>query len=276
MSGSGSASDPGTRRTVPTELGHLAVASRGAGPDVVLVHGFGADSADWAPVAGELVERGHRVHLLDLPGHGRSSLSWRAVDVDGLARSVAAVVVALDLRQALLGGHSLGGMAVLALTARQPALLADRVRGQVLVATTASLRLPAELASYALGTSLSSRALLSIPSVGNTAVRAALFAPRAPVELVERARLTAAATPIRTRWAFAKGVLEADLDDDLARVDLPTVVVCGRRDRVTPPARARGLADGIRGARLVLVPGAGHAVTVEQPATVAAAFDLLR
>ena len=80
-----------------------------------------------------------------------------------------------------------------------------------------------------------------------------------------------AAAPRQTTIEAPRTVWRFDLRDRLGRVDLPTLVVCGTRDRSVRPEHARALADGIRGASLERLPGAGHLVILERAERLAAA-----
>jgi pimeloyl-ACP methyl ester carboxylesterase len=60
----------------------------------------------------------------------------------------------------------------------------------------------------------------------------------------------------------------ADRRPRLAQVNCPTLVLCGEADRLTPPEHSREIVQGVSGARLEIVPGAGHMLTMEQPARV--------
>jgi pimeloyl-ACP methyl ester carboxylesterase len=116
----------------------LAVWDVGSGPSVVLAHCWGGSHAVWVPVARRLVESGHRVVLYDHRGHGASSRGTAPLSLETLAQDLAAVLEARDVDDAVLAGHSMGGMAIMALATHHPEVLAQRARAIVLLATAAA------------------------------------------------------------------------------------------------------------------------------------------
>jgi predicted alpha/beta-fold hydrolase len=90
----------------------LHVVERGSGPAIVLLHGLMLSSGLWVHQLSDLAER-HRIIALDQRGHGRSTTGDRNVGVETLADDVRSVLHALDVRQCLLVGHSMGGMVAL-------------------------------------------------------------------------------------------------------------------------------------------------------------------
>ena len=130
--------DDGARLAV-TVAGRAAE-GRGGSPaahPVVLPHCWTGSRAVWAPVARRLVDAGHPVVLYDQRGHGDSTLGRHAISVDRLGADLGTVLDHLDLRDAVLAGHSMGGMTVMAHACRQAGRLGERARGLVLVATAA-------------------------------------------------------------------------------------------------------------------------------------------
>ncbi|MCA1843616.1 MAG: SDR family NAD(P)-dependent oxidoreductase, partial [Actinobacteria bacterium] len=107
----------------------------GSGPTVLLSHCWTGSRATWEPVAARLVAAGRRVVLYDQRGHGASTLGPGTPTVDQLGEDLAAVLEAVDARDAVVAGHSMGGMAVQALAVTRPDVLAERVRALVLAGT---------------------------------------------------------------------------------------------------------------------------------------------
>ncbi len=245
---------PGT--ATPRAVAH-ASGDTGGLPPLVLLHGAGAASDDWPAEIRALP--GRRVLAVDLPGHGAAPAP-AARSVEGYARAVEALLDASGIAAAVVAGHSMGGAVALSLALSRP----ERVAGLVLVATGARLRVAPE----ALAAAASPEGLAI--AARETADRS--FGPAASDGTREaRARRIAATPP---------GLLHGDLAacdafDVMARlgeIRAPALVVCGTEDRLTPPKYSAFLADRIAGARLVLVPGAGHLVMLEEPRAVAAAI----
>ena len=228
----------------------------GSGPPLVLLHGWGLNSRVWDSIVPALA-REFTVMRIDLPGHGASPWPPEFHDIGSLA---AVLAPALPARCSLLG-WSLGGMAALdlALTLR------GRVERLVLVSTTPRFMraddwphgLPAaavEDFAALLETDYEAtvRGFLGLQAKGDEHARATLR------EL--RQKLIAGGQPRLEALRAGLGILRtADLRDRLSRVAVPTLVVAGEYDRMTPPGAARELAASIHGARLELIARAGHA-----------------
>lgn len=229
-----------------------------AGPPLVLLHGAGGTHRHWAEEIRSLP--GRRVLALDLPGHGGSP-GPSLTSIAAYARSVLAALDALQIPSAVLAGHSMGGAIAMALALEMP----SRVAGLALVATGAKLR----VSQFVLDATANPAALAA--SAATMCDYA--FGPLAGASL--RQEFT------EGLLAGAPGVAHGDFRacdafDVMARlgeIRAPTLVVCGAEDRLTPPKYAELLRDRIPGARLELVPGAGHMVTVEAPGRVAGAIE---
>jgi pimeloyl-ACP methyl ester carboxylesterase len=228
-----------------------------AGPPLVLLHGAGGTHRHWPEEVRTLP--GRRVLALDLPGHGGSP-GPSSTSIGAYAGGVLAALDALEIPSAVLAGHSMGGAVALTVTLEAP----SRVAGLVLVGTGAKLR----VSPFVLQATADPAALAA--SAGTMCDYA--FGPGAGAAL---------------RREFTEGLLAAapgvahgdfracDAFDVMARLGelrAPTLVLCGTEDRLTPPKYAELLRDRIPGARLELVPGAGHMVMLEAPARVAAAI----
>jgi pimeloyl-ACP methyl ester carboxylesterase len=233
-------------------------------PLVVLAHGFPAARWLWAGVLPRLATAGWRAAAPDLRGFGESTLGTPAdpPSLDRYADDLARVVDALGGAPAVVGGLSLGGYVTLAFWRRHPAL----ARALVLADTRAE------------GDAADARArrdaLVRLArtegggAVAATQVDAALgrgTREGAPERVAEfRARLgdpdaegvAAALVAMRDR---------PDATPLLAGITVPTLVVGGADDAITPPRTLRALAAAIPGARLTLLDGAGHASAWEQP-----------
>jgi pimeloyl-[acyl-carrier protein] methyl ester esterase len=230
--------------------------TRGAGPDVALLHGWGLHGGIFHHVADDLAAT-HRVHLLDLPGFGRSGWDKGCGDLEGIARRVAEHLP----HECDLLGWSLGGTVAI----RVATLFPERVRRLVLVATTPRFVAhrtwphgmePATLAGFARHLAKDWRKtvqdFLSLQVRGDERqidtlreLKRVVFQHGEP----NGAALAAGLEILRT----------ADQRDELARLRAPTLVIAGEYDRLTPPDAARALAAAIPGARCVVYPRAAHA-----------------
>jgi pimeloyl-ACP methyl ester carboxylesterase len=264
--------EPPGEIAIPTVDGaHLTAWDVGSGPTVVLSHGWAASHAVWIPVARRLVESGHRVVLYDQRGHGASTRGTAPLDTTTLARDFALVLEARDVADAILAGHSMGGMTVMALATFQPEVLNHRGRAIVLVATAAadtSWRLPQSdrLAARFMGSPSLSRTMRT--ANGLRFVRSAFGVDPALAQLDLTRTLFADCDP-SVRAGYVKSMSAMNLLEGIATIAVPTTVLVGSRDRLTPPARSRTLVDTIPRARLVTMPDRGHMLPLEDPDAVA-------
>ncbi|HLH46126.1 MAG TPA: alpha/beta hydrolase, partial [Acidimicrobiales bacterium] len=257
---------PGSERAVPTPDGTLlAVWEMGdpARPPIVLGHGWTADRRVWAAVARRLVAAGQRVVAFDQRGHGHSTVGRSGYTVVALADDLRAVLEGLDARDAVVAGHSMGGMAAQAFAVGHKEVLAERVKHLVLVSTAARRPLYGGPGSRYERLAIASTTWPALargmadPHVGPWLVRLtfgahpALCALRATAESV-------VATPVETRRGFLTDMAALDLTADLPALDVPTTVVWGTRDALTLPSLVAEVADLIPRARSVVLHGLGH------------------
>jgi pimeloyl-ACP methyl ester carboxylesterase len=266
----------GTTLVVPTDDGaELAVTDLGTGPTVVLAHGWTEQREVWAPVVRRLLDAGHRVVLYDQRGHGSSTTGSDGCTIPRLGRDLRAVLEAVDARDAVLAGHSMGGMTIMSLATEHPEVLAERARGLVLVATAASGLSRGRLDRFA-ARLMASRWFIALyrSPLGPRLVRRTF----GTVIRREHLRLTrdlfVACTPAaRRQWFEAMGPM--DLRPCLPAITLPTVVMVGTLDRLTPPHHSDALVAAIPGARLVSFDELGHQLPLEAAHEVAEAIRSL-
>ncbi|MEA2210840.1 MAG: hypothetical protein QOF83_788 [Solirubrobacteraceae bacterium] len=263
----------------------------GSGPLVVLAHGWTEQLAIWGPVIDLLSAAGLRTVAYDLRGHGRSEL---AADEDyaleRFGEDVEAVLGAVMPagERAILAGHSLGGMAIAAWARdhevgariRAAALintgLVDLVTGHLLFGEVAS-RFNSRLAGRLfLGVSAPLPAFSS--PVAHSLIRHAAFGPSADLAQIAFYERMLLDTPPKVRGACGAAMADMDLLDAAGRLDVPTLVVAGDRDRLTPPAQARRIADRLpQPAGLVELEQTGHMSLLERPRELSGALlELVR
>ncbi|MEU6233984.1 alpha/beta hydrolase [Kitasatospora sp. NPDC047058] len=266
---------------------HVEVHGQPAAPTVVLAHGWTCSTAFWAPVIRRLADR-YRVVAYDQRGHGRSEVppsrvrySTRAL-ADDLAAVLAGTVPAGE--RAVLAGHSMGGMTIMAAAGRPE--VAARTAAAVLVSTgpsdlIAELRvLPDTVRARRLRRFLNRRLLLSrlplgpVGPVSRACLKYATMGPGSPADRVEATARIVHACPTAVRAAWA-GVLDGvDVRAGLAGLAVPTAVVVGTDDRLTPPVHAHRMVAALPDPQgLLLLPGVGHMAPLERPAEVAAEID---
>jgi non-heme chloroperoxidase len=259
-------------KVVTDDGAELAVTVAGSGPTVVLAHGWTNGREVWAPVAHRLLRGGHRVVLYDQRGHGSSTTGDDGFTIERLGGDLRAVLDTVDARDAVLAGHSMGGMTIKSLVSHHPATVDDRVSAVVLVATAASglSRGRADaMASRQVASPVVERLMRS--PIGHALVRGTVGRTVRRDDLVLTRDLFVGCAPdVRSGWLSAMQAM--DLRDGIRQLRLPTTVLVGDRDRLTPPGRAAELVDVIRSARLQTFEGAGHMLPLERPDDVADAI----
>lgn len=243
------------------------VRESGAGAPVVLVHGYPLDGAMWSGVA-RLLATEFRVLKPDLPGRGATP-GIASPSIDAYAEFIETLLEALGA-PAGLAGFSMGGYVALAVMRRRP----DLVRALALVDTRAG-------ADDATGRAKRDESIATIRSEGVQAIVAGtiekLIAPASAkrADLVERTRRMILRQPPDTVVADLTAMKERpDSTEILPRMEIPTLVVVGEEDVLTPPAESRAMFEAIPGAQLVTIAQAGHLTPVEQPRAVAAALSV--
>jgi pimeloyl-ACP methyl ester carboxylesterase len=259
------------------------------GPDdvpvtAVLSHCWTLNQEDWHYQVRALQrEFGHRIRIVtwDHRGHGRSQVAPRhTCTIDNLARDMADVIdTHAPGGKLVLAGHSIGGMTVMALAAHRPELF-DRVVGAAFVATSSG-----ELNTVTLGLpemgrvvraqiprmlalrsrTLTKKARRRAPIIERQVVRRFLFGH--PMRLVDAALTVEGIinSSAATMVGFYEDCMHHDRAEGLKVLDgIPTHVLVGTRDVLTPPHHARRIADHVEGAVLTVVPDAGHMLPLER------------
>jgi pimeloyl-ACP methyl ester carboxylesterase len=260
------------------------------GHTVVLAHGWTEQLAFWGPVIGHLTTAGHRVVAYDLRGHGASEA---AVDGDyaleRFGEDVEAVLAAAvdGAGRATVAGHSLGAMSIAAwadahdVQARADGAalinigLGDLLAGHLLLG---------QLAQWANHPRLS-RAVIGLRApippfstpVSQALIRYAAFGPEATRGQVAFYERMLVATPTDARAAVGLALSDMDLWDAVTELTVPTLVIAGANDRLTPPAQARRIAAALpQPVGLLELSATGHMSPLERPAEVADALgDLI-
>ena len=226
--------------------GRLHVEECGSGRPVVLLHGHGGALGVFALLAARLAAEGRRVVAVDHRGFGRSSSVPPMFGFRGLVDDAATVLEALDLRRAIVVGHSMGGAVALGLSIHRPDVVADRVAALVLI--NSSARGPADRPLVrAQVTALDWPFLEGFsrhPRHGVVLARANFGAePRR--SHVEAARALGFDSPVERRRGFTRRLLGIDLTDALPvrRAARPAADRVGRPGGVAGRIRASRRAD---------------------------------
>ncbi|MEU6124695.1 alpha/beta hydrolase [Streptomyces sp. NPDC047123] len=259
---------------------HVEVHGPESAPAVVLAHGWTCSTAFWAAQLRDLATD-HRVIAYDQRGHGRSAApaadgySTRAL-ADDLEAVLAATLAPGE--QAVLVGHSMGGMTIMAAAGR--AAVREHAAA-VLLCSTGSSALVAEATVVPLlragrtrtritRSVLGSRAPLGpVTPLARRILRYATMGPGAAPDRVEACARIVHACPRDVRYGWSHVLESLQLDVEVGELRLPTAVLAGTADRLTPVVHARRLAAALpRCVGLTELTGAGHMTPVEAPEAV--------
>jgi non-heme chloroperoxidase len=239
----------------------------GQGPVVTFSHGWPLSSDAWDGQMLFLAQNGFRVVAHDRRGHGRSSQASSGNDMDGYADDLAAVIEALDLKEATLVGHSTGGGEVARYIGRHGT---KRVAKALLVAAVPPIMLK----------SAANPEGLPIEVFDN--LRSALFKdrsqfykdlavmfyganrPGAKVSqgILDQFWLWSMQAGLKNAYESIKAFSETDFTEDLKKFDVPTLVMHGEDDQIVPVKdSAKKSARLIKGAKEIYYPGAPHGLT---------------
>ncbi len=231
-------------------LGHpTRVLRAGAGPPVVVLHGWGGRIESMGPVI-DCLGRGRSVISIDLPGFGESPAPPEAWGTEDYAAFVLALLEAELIDKASFVGHSYGAKTALSLAATHPEVV-DKL---VLVGSSGLRSAPSLKVRAKRGVSRAGKLIGKLGPPGR-ALRGALYRAIASSDYQD-------AGPMRPTLVR---VVNEDLTDLLERVQAPTLLVWGSADDSVPVAHARTMERLIPDAGLVLFEGAGHFAYLDEP-----------
>lgn len=232
-------------------------------PAILLLHGAGHDHSVWTFQARHLAQRGFTIVAPDLPAHGRSA-GPQLSSIEALAAWTLALADALELDRIRLAGHSMGSLIALAATAAAP----QRITALALLGSIAPMPVAPALLLAAQEDRARAHGMINQWSYTPRGQLGASPTPGswltgANLSLMERQAPGVLATDLAACNAWQDGLATA------GRVVCPTLLICGERDQMTPPRAVKPLRDALvnaqGGARMMEIPGAGHALMAEAP-----------
>jgi pimeloyl-ACP methyl ester carboxylesterase len=214
---------------------------------VLFIHGAGGGQYTWSYQKG-FFEKGFNPIIIDLPGHGGSEGEGEE-EIERYAEHVYALLKTLSLKKIFLVGHSMGGAIVQTLALTHP----ETIKGIVLVGTGAKLRvLP-----------------MILEGVKNNVAETVLkinqfaFSRKAPSDLIEKGVSLMLQSKAEVLYGDFLACDRFDLMNEIEKIVLPTLILCGDDDQLTPAKYSQFLQNRIRGSKLEILPNAGHMVMME-------------
>jgi 3-oxoadipate enol-lactonase len=233
----------------------------GSGPAIVLVHGYPFNRTMWDEQVALLRDK-YRVVRLDLRGHGQSESSKGPATMNLMAQDMASLLDQLNISRAVLVGLSMGGYVTLAFYGLFP----TRVEKLVLADTRAQAdteegkKVRAEQAQKILAEGMGGIADMMLPK---------LLAPETVSkrpEVVKRVRAMMLQTkPEGAASALGGMAVREDQTERLSEIKVPTLILVGREDAITPVADSEKMHAAIAGSRFLVIENAGHVSNIEQP-----------
>ena len=239
----------------------------GKGPAVTFSHGWPLNSDAWDGQLLFLAQNGFRVVAHDRRGHGRSSQTWSGNDMNGYADDLAAVIETLDLKDVTLVGHSTGGGEVARYIGRHGT---KRVAAAVLVAAVPPIMVKSATNPEGLPIELFDGLRSSLAKDRSQFYKDFAVAfyganrPRASVSqgMLDQFWLWSMQGGLKNVYDSIKAFSETDFTEDLAKFDVPTLVMHGEDDQVVPiKDSAKKSARLIKGAQEIYYPGRPHGLT---------------
>jgi pimeloyl-ACP methyl ester carboxylesterase len=217
---------------------------------LVFIHGSGSDHSCWSYQYSRLHKQ-FNIVAIDLPGHGLSTGGGEdAVDQYGLW--IKKLLDFLQLKKPVLIGHSLGAAVVMKFAASYPQDVAG------LVPVGGGIKMPVH---PDLLTGLKTNPALAVDLI----CKFSLAEENRP-KILAALKKSLSKASMDVFGGDLSACNNLDLTADIGKINVPTLVLCGSEDKMTPTDLSRGIAAGINGAQLCLIAGAGHMVMLEAPA----------
>ena len=256
--------------TVTVADSSFHVVDEGAGPPLLLVHGFPLDHTMWRHQIAHF-KATHRVIAPDLRGFGQSDVTPGMVTMKQFADDLAAILPAVgENRPVILCGLSMGGYIAWQFVEHHRSKLAALIVCDTKAApdTTEAKKARLEAADRLEREGTSFLADTMLPKLFGQQLLSS------PPEYVQETSAVILRTDPRGCAAAQRGMAErVDYRPQLGRIDLPTLVLCGEKDVISPAKEMQEIAAAIPNARYVEIPGTGHMAPLEKPEPVNAALD---
>ncbi len=216
---------------------------------LVFVHGSGGSHLHWN-YQRQYFQKSYNIVAVDLPGHGDASPLGEE-SVEAYAKHLLRLIQSLPGHSICIFGHSLGG----AIAQIFALLYPEYLEALVLIGTGARLRVKPEIL-----TGIEKRFEVTVKLINDYS-----YSSKAPRELIQRGVEAMLKTSPRVLYGDYASCDRFDIMEQVADIQVPTLVLCGSDDLLTPPKYSQYLAKKIKNAKLEIIDGAGHMVMIERP-----------
>lgn len=237
---------------------NLNIERYGKGEKIVFIHGSGSNINVWHNQR-DYLSSFAEVILIDLPGHGKSTGEGHN-SVEGYRDEIYKAITELELQGCFLAGHSLGGAIALSFAISYPHVL----KGLILIATGAKLKVFPHLLEGILKD--------KEKTVGELTKFA--FSDKADKELIDYQFKESLKCPSEVIYKDFFACDNFNVMESIHKISLPTLIICGKDDMLTPQKYSEFLNKHIKNSKLVMIDGAGHMPLLEKPDEVNKAIEI--
>jgi len=249
---------------IQTRGARIEVEQTGQGPDLVLLHSLLTDRSVFDRIVPKLRRR---LTLINLPGYGGSSAA--GTDIESYADRVADALDALKLsKETAVLGNGFGGFIAVMLAVRHGGRFGKLIAAPALAGFPEAAKRPFQRMAGL----VEAQGMAAVLDAAIQRMLPAPFIGKNPAVVAERKAALAKADPACFATA-CRALAALNLGKDVQSIRNPTLVMVGSEDATTPPALARQLAEGIRGAKFVELEGCGHCPQIEDPQAFVAALE---
>jgi len=261
---------------VEVEDGRLYYKVSGKGHPLVLIHGAWASHEWWRWQVPELSKH-YQVLSLDVRGHGKSSPLKRVYSVDGFTSDLEIFLQKVEIDEVALVGWSMGGLISIQYCLNHP----SKVKALVLIATRAhqNPHLKFKIILQYLQAHLNllmdftsprkyDRATQRFPGENSPRIEREvrnMLSPATPKDVFDWVMADLTNNPRENYFEVAKSIWNWETSEALRQINVPTLIMVGENDRLTPPRFSRLLHNGLSDSRLIIVEKAGHCLAMERP-----------
>jgi non-heme chloroperoxidase len=270
----------GTEEIITTEDGtKLYTLTMGSGAKTVLLaHGYGINMNEWNVIADKLLALGYKLIAFDQRGHGKSTIGSKGISSVAMAHDYKTLIEHFQLKDAILVGHSMGTFVGIAFLTTYPDIAKKHLKAAVLISPFAGevfegspqSRIQIQLIKYGI-----MKPIVNSDMLGAVLFGATLYgdnpSPAGVKKFLQDYRANDQSKLVPILEAFGN----ESFYNQLNKVSIPITLICGRKDKTTPPWHTEKLAQGIPNATTVWIDGAGHVLNWESPDRVVQAIQAI-